>query len=285
MLERIMSSAENWEDTAYHEYCQAFQTKEKMVPTKLYKYVSLSNAGADGGEESKKTKLDTMKLCSLYNNKMYVSPPRDFNDPFDCRGFVLLSNRASREKTNNHYSDLVLASSLTECGYCSMPMWGNYANNHNGYCIEYDMTDACNSNIRMNMFPVQYVEEKVDLSPLGELIAERRGRKYPIDDPRSRSLSLVLQLAIHIKQKDWSNEKEWRYTENVYREVFRGIESRGRGVDASPSAIYVGCRCSLDSFAGKRLIEIGVEKGVPVYQMEPDQSDPQFQMKAIKIID
>lgn len=50
----------------------------------------------------------------------------------------------------------------------SMLMWSHYANNHQGFCIEYETPDYSkeNENIYLNLFPVIYTNTRTSLTKL-----------------------------------------------------------------------------------------------------------------------
>ena len=73
-------------------------------------------------------------------------------------------------------------------------MWGHYANKHNGFCLEYDVS-LFSSELQLVM-PVVYTQKPFDAS----MILDMRG----IDD---KYANLCPSL---FKSMDWSYEKEWR---------------------------------------------------------------------------
>lgn len=72
----------------------------------------------------------------------------------------------------------------------SILMWAHYADNHKGFCIEYDFTI---SDIKNYLFPVIYQENIFDFSC--------------VFNQEARVQALIISL---IKAIDWSYEREWR---------------------------------------------------------------------------
>ena len=45
-----------------------------------------------------------------------------------------------------------------------MPMWAHYSNNHQGFCVAYDMKNPENTKLAGCTFPVQYTNERLDIT-------------------------------------------------------------------------------------------------------------------------
>lgn len=128
--------------------------------TSLYKFTSFDPSG--------------YSLSNLRNSSIYYSHPEDFNDPFDSKvhanssfsqdeyrrflqkigsnshyansskklsreGFHPIKNNLKnyiKEEVNKHFD--VGISCFSE-GWQSILMWGHYACNHTGFCLEYDV--------------------------------------------------------------------------------------------------------------------------------------------------
>lgn len=247
------------------------------VPDVLYKYYSLSSDEA----------LNMKKFQTLSEGKIYMADIKDFNDPFDGKGFFYdPAQLADIERLKPHggkyiddFTRYIKATSLTANGVQSMPMWAHYASNHTGFCVSYAMEG--NLALQSNTFPVQYTNERLDVTSLMREQAikacdeiERQtamGRKEIIlDDLTIIFMSLLL---CNLKHSSWSYEKEFRCT----------TASNGPGmpyIDAKPKEIYIGMDCN--SNHARRLIEIADSWQIPVYKMGFDECRETYKLIANK---
>lgn len=84
-------------------------------------------------------------------------------------------------------------------------MWASqYANNHKGFCIEYEVPEYSNANadIFNNLFPVIYSNNRVSI--LDECL------KYMQDKPDQELLEKIYKYGILLKSIDWIKQDEWR---------------------------------------------------------------------------
>ena len=216
------------------DYKGAYQWKYVNIPSKLYKFQPF--------EEN--------RISTVLNNKLWFTLPKDMNDPFDSRGVCwnyqeigdFLKSHLSEEKVNRYNSiddivngaissmrDNIRITCFSEELY-SMPMWAHYANNHTGFCIEYDFTSlGYNNTLTKNLFPVGYETKRYNITNLFKMALSG---KY---DTRIKLLFFLMNL----KHSSWSYEKEWRIidTRELSQEPFMGGL-----VDCSinPMAIYLG---------------------------------------------
>lgn len=87
----------------------------------------------------------------------------------------------------------------------SMLMWSHYANNHQGFCIEYETPDYSkeNENIYLNLFPVIYTNTRTPLT------------KLSLNWNATGSLSHsdiwdFYKYCLLSKSLDWKYQQEWR---------------------------------------------------------------------------
>lgn len=119
----------------------------------------------------------------------------------------------------------------------SILMWSHYANQHQGFCIGYDISKI-EEEIRENIYPVFYHDRFFQLIKTSNL-----------NDRKFNSL---------IKYKDWKYEQEWRL---IYNKKFVSIK---------PSKIYLGVRFNdeyIDLFK-----DIANEKNCKLYKMKMNYS-------------
>lgn len=181
-------------------------------PTHLYRY----------------QRLTAHSLASLLNDTVWLSSPTAFNDPFDCAitlsrdklkesldhaiAEIASRNNIPREQIANHDKiidqdehayELLRASlknTMQRIGvlcFSATPseilMWSHYANNHKGFCVEYDFSE--DSHLRKIAQPVCYSETIPALS---------------LANLPDGAESNFLDVCIFTKAKQWQYEQEWR---------------------------------------------------------------------------
>lgn len=224
-------------------------------------------------------------LDTVINKKLWVSSPKLFNDPFDSAINIdysmELSNMAAEvmrdvfgeQKTdelmntpvfkiavqqaskkvhkelsqrNLEIEQGVFVSCFSEkTNINSVCMWAHYANNHSGFCAEYDFKDIKNTG-DYGCFPIKYTD------------------RYVLDDNPAtiqESIGFLLNL-VFTKAKSWKNEKEWRivkFPEETNKE--------GYTIDfALPKKIYLGCK--VKEKLRKDLCSFCNQNNIPIYQMQ-----------------
>ena len=234
------------------------------IPDTLYKFYSLNN-----DQNLNKKKFDTLK-----NQLIFMSDIKDFNDPFDGKAFFYNPKELADIKRLKHVNGRIIedftsfhkGTALTENNTSCMPMWAHYANNHQGFCVSYDMHNPANRTLSGCTFPVQYTEQRLNITSFmkkyAEMVAgtvdkqiEQGNKQIQISD---LSLIYVAQYLCNIKQATWQYEKEFRCTMGA---IAKGMPY----VDAVPKAIYIGINCSEQN--QNELVAIGKKLMIPVYQM------------------
>lgn len=145
---------------------------------------------------------------------------------------------------------------MTVCSFSeindSILMWGHYANNHKGFCIEYDFeSEILYGDVRgRSLFPVIYSEDIFDASKyLCEAITNKQGF----------SNLFGILAAIH-KAPEWSYEKEWRL---VYS-IGRSFNEKNYEMTKVKN-IFLGAKISPTD--ENTLLKIAKNKGLNVYKM------------------
>ena len=145
--------------------------------------------------------------------------------------------------------------SLKICSFSEMSdsitMWSHYADQHQGFCIEYGVEDLPPSDMFVRMlYPVVYSERLFDATRYFQA-AIRDRTKFNI---------LFPALAALYKSPEWSYEKEWRLVipANLVKQASAWRVPR-------PKAVYLGSRMTEE----KRAEVIGIcrRKGIAVFQM------------------
>ncbi len=232
------------------------------IPSKLYKYGSFQN---------------NFWRETMFKGKIHLSPAKIFNDPFDCRArfnykkAITEGNFRDRlllyypkNEIENLTEDIVqkhVVEGMREDVYVfcfsevwnSLLMWAHYANNYNGYCIEYDMKQVRDM-ITYDLFPVLYEKEYIDITDRLISINTNTG--------------LVCNL---VKAEDWKYEREWRivkYKKNPFylRQALK--------------AVYLGKNCIQKD--KEDVIQWAKENNKEIYSIEISKT--QYELEAHKII-
>ena len=248
------------------------------IPQTLYKYYSLT----DDAE------LNNQKLETLKKNKIFMSPINKFNDPFDSKAFFYNPEALKKFEDLKHcngrliddFSSYNIATSLTANGVQSMPMWAHYANNHAGYCVSYSMKE--NDKLSSCTFPIQYTDERLDITSLMEkqveMLLREKDRQLLAGSNciHIKDLSIVFAIALlgNIKQKSWDYEKEFRCSEGA-------IAPGAPYMPAKPKEIYIGKNCSTEH--KKQLKDIAKELKIPIFQMCFNELSESYELSTQKL--
>lgn len=252
-----------------------YQVVRLHIPDVLYKYYSLSENET----------LNMKKFETLNDGKIFMSDIKDFNDPFDGKGFFYDADQlADIDRLKSHggrmiddFNSFIKGTCLTANGVQSMPMWAHYGSNHKGFCVSYDTNS--NIDLKGNTFPVQYTDERLDVTSLMRKQAlyacneiERQSalgrKKIVLDDLMLIFMALLL---CNVKHTSWSYEKEFRCTTGA---IAPGMPF----IDAKPKEIYIGMHCNPNHVM--RLKEIGDSWGIPVYKMAFAECGEQYELLA-----
>ncbi|MCR3922649.1 MAG: DUF2971 domain-containing protein [Firmicutes bacterium] len=264
---------------------EAFQTLYGItrlhIPNILYKYYSLSDNDS----------LNESKIETLRNEKVYMSDIKSLNDPFDNKAYFYKYEELRKYKELHAVDGRIIddlssfsrVSSFTANGINCMPMWAHYSNNHQGFCVLYDMKNKNNTKLSGCMFPIQYSTTRIDITSIMDeqvqmVLSEKQkqmaaGRKEIIID----DLTLVFLISYlgNIKHETWSYEKEYRCT--------AGATAKGMPfITAIPQKLYIGKDCSPRYI--KKLIDVAFELNIPVFQMIFNEYDTNYNLTAKKIL-
>ncbi len=243
------------------------------IPATLYKFYSLTDDEILNGQ----------KLSTLRKRQVYMSAISDFNDPFDGNAFYYdPKSLAGIKRLEEHGGRLIddftvfnKGTAFTENDTSCMPMWAHYSNNHRGYCVAYDMKAPENLSLSASMFPIQYTDQRLDITSYMKKYAEMTAAETDRQIAQGNKEILINDISIiylaaylcNIKQLTWQYEKEYRCT----------IAANAEGapyVTALPKAIYVGMNCTEEN--REELILIARQLAVPIYQMQLDELSENF---------
>jgi hypothetical protein len=145
--------------------------------------------------------------------------------------------------------------SLKVCSFSgtqhSIIMWSHYADQHRGFCIQYETASLPPEHLFVRMlYPVIYSEKLFD------------GTKYYLAAMQNQESFNILfpTLAALYKSPEWSYEKEWRLV------IPAGLVREASAWRVpTPKRVYLGSRMP-DGQKGQ-IIEICTRKGVEIHQM------------------
>lgn len=229
---------QNYKNASFVE--KAFCLKELLIPHSIFQYRSFDDAG--------------YKVESLKKNYVWLSMPKDFNDPYDCAGCfdmektlenllrekqqnrdiskILSSHKIfsnttqeilenSRAKLKNALQQKVKISCFSET-YNNILMWSHYAQNHTGFCIEYNISNLeLTNSFKKQLFPVFYTPKPIDMSKA----------------ILSKQKEIFENILIINKSEDWKYEREWRY-------ITSSEDDSKFIMPVKPKAIYLGTKIS-----------------------------------------
>lgn len=250
----------------------AYKMKYENMPKSLFKYRCFDDQG--------------YFLDNIENNRLWLSKPIDFNDPFDARIFSQTDDFF--EKSETHLENLrkeklfskesieqyeLVISAMKENKNLlnlrnelnahihrvgclsevndSILMWSHYSSNHSGFCIEYAMNELNeNDECSIALFPVFYMD------------IEKNQREDILNGIKFYKLFAVLR-----KSKDWAYEKEWRIVIPTYEEIENIVMPRIK-------AIYLGCNISQKN--KDKILSLSKVKNFEVYQTYKKSGQPQL---------
>lgn len=138
-------------------------------------------------------------------------------------------------------------------------MWGHYAKDHTGFCIQYETKQ-----IQEYLYEVNYNEEIYDLTD--ELIENMNSG----EDKESNKMALR-------KDEIWSYEKEWRLINPPVEK--EKIKEEGYPFNLKASAIFLGTKISKRS--SNKLRDIAEEQNLIVNKMVMDDENYQLKYETI----
>lgn len=186
----------------------------------------------------------------------------------------------------------------------SSSMWGQYAEDETGFCLEYcfERSDELSwfddgRSRSCSIYPIIYQPERFlvassfieylieyQLFFKNGLIHRKMEDSATIQNQINSFLScpdlfMTTKIALH-KSEEWKFEQEWRLFCNSDDVAFQRA-SKGYFVK-KPTALYLGRRIS--EVNEKFLTILGDEKGIPIYKMELNDSSPSYDLIPIKIL-
>jgi hypothetical protein len=150
---------------------------EKTETKSLFKYFSLNDHSLD----------------SLENNYVYLSNPKDFNDPFDCNRNLIIEKQ--KEIKDLEYVESL--NDISEIGICSFSengieplLWSHYANSYRGFCLKFK--------------PEFLIKKNLEFAKLKKVIYSKEPRSISLKSDFAKYYQYILKL------ENWNYENEWR---------------------------------------------------------------------------
>lgn len=250
------------------KFKEAFAYKNSKIPDTLYKYYSLTD------DEP----LNDSKLSYLEQGKIFLSPFTSFNDPFEGNYLIFDDKKLEqygwdRKLIEEYYTRMISpwkVSCLSNTNEQNMPMWAYYANNHQGYCVKYCLSEKDKNLI----IPVSYESKRTYansiITHIVNEIARFKTKGYTIS-PQTNVYNFIMLLSMAAKHISWKHEKEYR------------IMSMESSYALSPRSIFIGINCK-DVYK-KKLINIGNNfPACPVFEMQIIRDEENFELQENQII-
>lgn len=216
-------------------------------------------------------------IRSLEQGNIFLSEAGKMNDIFE--GLSSLIDDYTQERVND-LSDLVYLKSFSEC-FDNLLMWGTYADNYAGMCVEYDLRNM-KKDYYWHLFPVYYLDKRYNTKTyLHHSLDELRKYKFDPEDCDAEFLRDIYSLYL-AKSQFWNYEKEWRivvphlYMREKWHEggFFESDEEpflysiNAQTIDFPyVSKVYLGPR--VPSLQKEHIVEICKNKKIPVYKSKP----------------
>ncbi len=249
-------------DFELREFSDWIIENRRNIP-KLYRYVPANYYSIRG--------LETQTI--------YLSEIGKMNDIFEgLSGHI----DAKTQADFTGLSDLVYIKSFAE-SFDNMLLWGTYADNFSGLCIEYDLRDmSSHPGYYAHLFPVVYQQERYATNHcLHFAITELSEMKKNPDSCDLEFLRDIISMFL-IKSNHWMHEEEWRL---IVPYVYMHLEWSEGGVfedNEDPrlysisdqtidfpyaSAVYMGPL--IQPMQKHHIVQICKKLGICVYESKP----------------
>lgn len=219
---------------------EAEQYRKQSIPQKLIKFFPLSD----------RTESNEKKFKTLETENLWISSIDSLNDPYE---FSCMYVDKDRLKEAGHPDELIKGfeiivgdmlrnfgvASLSGNSFDCLPMWAYYANNHAGYCVEYEVMqkDAIHKvfyeqdRIAVASIPANFFNEFQKMREAGENT-----------NPEVEFYANILMQQLFIKHRSWSHENEYRIIFPIGAK--KGMNTPLSAVGLKTSKIVAGINCT-----------------------------------------
>lgn len=238
---------------AKRKYDEAEKIMKKLVPSKLYKFVSLSDC----------KDLNQSKIQCIYDDSFYFSSVSNENDPYEFQGVYIDEDTLIRNGWDtqtaeylkkqfdgvfkNNFAIACLTANNEHC----LPMWAYYTNNYQGYCIEYEVQE--NNHIHK----VYYEEKRIAIANLLSKMAHAVTENNAED---REFFSRIVCETVFLKHHSWSWEKEYRIISSKKEMTEHGHMKKLKSIGLKPTRVIVGIHCKEEH--KKEIKEICAKKSI-----------------------
>ncbi len=224
--------------------------ERSSIPSRLFKFISLDCCDGEDTDNS----LNESKFSVLAASEIWLSNPESFNDPYELKGMILDFDKLQRDgylpDTIRLFEGVLesmrsdtLVSCLTGNSPNDVAMWANYASNHCGFCVEYEVSD------RDKIFRVAYEGDRVPIASLinefvvKDCIGSGFGSNCGLSEEGHARLYL-LSRQFCIKHESWSHENEYRIVLPLLKQCGEGSSFASCIFGLSAKRLYAGLNCS-----------------------------------------
>lgn len=213
--------------------------RKQSIPKKLIKFFSLN----------KDINLNNIKFDTLENNKLWFSHYKELNDPYEYKCMFIdrekLKQHSYPDDIINYFEDLLknlslswALVSLSANDFDCLPMWAYYTNNHEGYCVEYDVLkpDA--------IYRVGYETDRI---PIATIISNFYSEFTKMLESKEKTNEELKFYAMLIQQQFFLKHSSWKH-ENEYRIIYPMLNKLGvsvpiENIGLRTSKIVAGLNC------------------------------------------
>ena len=209
------------------------------LPRKIYKYYKL-NDNKDKNSQC---------INSLKEKTIWGSIASGFNDPFEGQYMYLTKEDFSEmgfpenayqlwESTMNMIRTHITTICFTQ-NPNDMPMWAHYANEHQGFCVEYEIINTS------NFYPVIYAENRLKAHGLFiELFYSFFNENIKKEEKITPLRQIMLLNAF--KDSSWKSENEIRA---IFLNTKQELNGNGKlytfdEIGIKPTKIFIGTCCN-----------------------------------------
>lgn len=261
-------------------------------------------------------RFDKYGLYAIYNDLLWLSNPQYFEDPYDSNLNFLIDNETQNGREFRIKNIQKIRDALGICCFTGtwsdVRMWIEYADNHAGFCIEYDLSpfeEALNNLGAPMLFePVYYVDSPYSNTDqnLPKHLEERIGRRDVFNLDAKELDNLTQGLILTKDKKLWAHEKEHRLIMSAALSDRFGESNlmikEGRGYSSKlPSAciktVYFGAkaaaadvrnvwdflRTTRRGYVQTRWVKLGPIRGELVADLKPDAEISDIQSSGFRI--
>lgn len=169
------------------------------------------------------------------------------------------------KKMNQAIDDAVYIVSLST-DHKNRLMWSHYADNHRGFCIEYDFGADVLKDDGTIVLPVTYSSIRPKIPYETMLFSEKQTSR----NVNSQNIDERFFFSMLTKDEIWSYEKEWR--------ILIPAKEEAMNIPAPPvSCIYLGAYCSEEN--EEKIKALVQDWNIPIKKMVVDRGDYSLHIK------